>query len=91
MQNVESMFKGILKEAIILKSEVHVIDREACTQSPINRIENLKYPYFLKNMKKVISHISNLRIAHYILLVDDSLEKNLLNSEFHDSPQDMVW
>ncbi len=80
-KKVDYMVKHLIWNTRLERGKIHVMSQEACTVSSAKRQSNPHKPYFLKDVQKVARQ-SGLGSTDYILLIDDSPEKNLLNSEF---------
>ena len=68
---------------------MQVLSQRHCTQTSYVDASNLEKPVFLKNLK-VYAKMLGLETVEDVLLVDDSLQKNLLN-DVHSAIHPPTW
>jgi hypothetical protein len=81
-KNVYAMLDEVLKGASFKTSDIQVLSQVDTTMSKHVRESNPDKKYMLKELSRVAEKEGHTDIS-YILLIDDSPEKNLLNSRYN--------
>ena len=82
-RNVYNMLSILLRNVSFEEKDILVLCEEDTLKSHFIRVSKPDKPYILKNLAIVVQRLREEEIkANDILLIDDSLEKNLLNDPY---------